>query len=195
MLKAIKYNLANLLLFDGRNDRPTFWFYVLFLFLCQIAITIIAIVPVMVSAFADIMQEISSGADPEQAGPVMAARMGELMGQQVWISAGLNAAMMLLLVASFVRRLHDAGFSGYWAVPAVLAQLAAIWMSFEMVDDIQRYMDMAMDPDRIEEFMAQQQQMSIYSLVGWIGPLIVIVFGVFKSTDGPNPYGDAPDRL
>ena len=36
MFEAIKYNLAHLADFTGREDRPTFWWYVLFLLVLDI---------------------------------------------------------------------------------------------------------------------------------------------------------------
>jgi uncharacterized membrane protein YhaH (DUF805 family) len=49
-----------------------------------------------------------------------------------------------------------------------------------------------MNPQDMAAYMQGQSQMYTYGLVGWIAPIIVIVFGIMKSTDGPNRYGDAP---
>jgi uncharacterized membrane protein YhaH (DUF805 family) len=43
--------------------------------------------------------------------------------------------------------------------------------------------------------MQMQTQMGAYGLVGWIGYIVVIIFGVMRSTDGPNQYGDEPVRF
>ena len=45
MLGSIRYNLANILNFHGRDARPTFWYYVLFLFILQVAIGMVAAIP------------------------------------------------------------------------------------------------------------------------------------------------------
>jgi uncharacterized membrane protein YhaH (DUF805 family) len=34
-----------------------------------------------------------------------------------------------------------------------------------------------------------------WSMISWIGIIVVIVFGVMKSQGGPNAYGDAPVRF
>jgi uncharacterized membrane protein YhaH (DUF805 family) len=57
---------------------------------------------------------------------------------------------------------------------------------------MQELMATAMNPQDMAAYMQGQSQMYTYGLVGWIAPIIVIVFGIMKSTDGPNRYGDAP---
>ena len=45
MLPAVKYSIANVTNFAGRDARQTFWYYVLFLFLVQIEISVVAVEP------------------------------------------------------------------------------------------------------------------------------------------------------
>jgi len=40
--------------------------------------------------------------------------------------------------------------------------------------------------------MQYQSQMAPYGLIGLIGYIAVLIFGIMKSTDGPNRYGEAP---
>jgi hypothetical protein len=52
-----------------------------------------------------------------------------------------------------------------------------------------------MSQAEIQILMQQQSEMGSLGLVGWIAPLIVIVFGVMESTVGPNRFGEAPVRI
>ena len=68
-----------------------------------------------------------------------------------------------------------------------------------MIDAMQAFMTEVMSrttpmtPIEMQALM-QSNHMNTYGLVGWIAPLIVIVFGVLDSTEGPNRYGDEPLR-
>ena len=42
---------------------------------------------------------------------------------------------------------------------------------------------------------AMQAEMGLPGMVGYIGYLVVIIFGVLKSEDGPNQYGEEPVRF
>lgn len=56
MLGAVKYNLANLANFKGRDARQTFWYYVLFLVIVQFAVSMVFTIPMYVSMFTGVFE-------------------------------------------------------------------------------------------------------------------------------------------
>lgn len=198
MLNSIKYNLSHLTDFNGRDARQTFWFYVLFLVVLQFAIGLISSIPLYVGMFNEIVSAIKSGANEAEMSAEMMSRMAESMAGymriQVWISAGMAIVTVGLLLASFVRRLHDGGFPGWIAAVPAATELFSAAYSIVIIDDVIAVMGQAMDPANAGETMTLQQEVAPYSAVAWIGYLVVIGFGVLKSQAGSNAYGAEPVR-
>src|SRR6478735_10877373 len=188
MLGAIKYNLTHLLDVGGRDARQTFWYYVLFLVLLNYAIGLLAVIPVIVGVMSAATEAASNGANGQQA--LIAGPMGVAMGGMLWVSIGSAVLMALALVAAFVRRLHDSNRSGWWVLLPLEAQALSIAFSIRMMGAVQDVMHNAMnlgaDPSGMQGMMERQREFTLYGLPGWIGPIVVIAFGVIKSTDGPN---------
>ena len=195
MLGAIKYNLSNLANFTGRDARQTFWYYVLFLVVLQVAVSMASTIPMMIDSMGQAFEAARAGVSPEQMNAQMMAGMGGYMQTTIWLGMVMGLAMALLLVAAFVRRLHDSDHSGWWAALPFVTQLISIGVSYSMADDMIAAMSMASDTAKFEAAMAQQQAITAYGMIGWIGPIVIIVFGIMKSTDGPNRFGDAPVRF
>ena len=199
MLGAIKYNLTHLLDFGGRDARQTFWYYVLFLVVLNFVIGLVVAIPIMVGVMGTAFEAAQAGIDPEDLQVQMAAQMQGALGGTLWISLATNAATALLMLAAFVRRLHDSGKSGWWAAVPLAAQAVSTLVSFRMMDATQALMRDAMvmggDPVKLQAIMDRQSEFAAYGLLGWIGPLVVIGFGILGSTEGPNKYGDAPVRF
>jgi len=201
MLAATKYNLAHLLDFGGRDARQTFWYYVLFLFIVYFVLGIIGSFVLIGSLMAPIIEAAQQGATEQQMQLQMSGWMGGFMGTIMWVSMGVNIVMDLLLAAAFVRRLHDSNSSGWWGLLILAAQAASMVMMIPLMNSMQDVMSQAMDPAniadpvRMQAMMANQSRFGLYGLVGWIGPLAAVVFGVLPSTDGPNRYGEAPVRF
>ncbi len=197
MWAAIKYNLANLTNPNGRDARQTFWYFVLIIAVCQVGVTMLISIPMTMSAMAESISAVSQGADPEQINATMMANMGATMGPQIWVGAIASLIGTLLLMCSFIRRLHDSGKSGYWALLVLIAQLAGIAYSISTIEDIQAYFSSISDLETLNPgtMLQQQKDMAAKGLVRWVGPIIVIIFGVMKSTDGPNAYGEKPVRF
>ena len=201
MLAATKYNLTHLVDFTGRDARQTFWYYVLFLFILYFVVAIIGSFVLIGSLMAPVMEAAQAGASEQEVQAQIGSWMGSFMGTIIWASIGVNIVMDLLLAAAFVRRLHDSGRAGWWALLVAGAQAASTAMMIPMMDSMQDFMAQAMDPAnvadpvRFQAMMAQQSKFSLYGLIGWIGPIAAIIFGVLPSTDGPNRYGEAPVRF
>ncbi|MCB2088177.1 MAG: DUF805 domain-containing protein [Sphingomonadaceae bacterium] len=192
MLAAIKYNLSHLTQFDGRDARQTFWYYVLFLVVMQFGVGIIAAIPLYIDMFTGAFQAAQAGMDEQQMQAMMMANMGDQLRTQVWISAGIGVVISALLAASFVRRLHDAGFTGWIAIIPIATYFFSLGYNIVNLDNMLALMEKAMSATNPQEAFAIQGQMASTSLISWVGILVVIGFGVLKSQAGPNKYGDAP---
>lgn len=203
MWQAIQYNLANLANVNGRDARSTFWYYVLFIVICQFVAGMLVALPMLFEiggAVVDVANNSASsahGTAPSEAEiqAMMMGRMGGMVGQQVILGAIVNAAATALLAASLVRRVHDSGRSGLWALIPIVLELAAIAFNLSMMGQVEAMMELAGDPARIEEFMARQHEIARWGFVGSLGPAAGIVIGLLPSTEGANAYGEEPVRF
>ncbi len=108
---AIKHGFKNLTNFHGRARRSEFWWFYLFMFLVSFVLSFVALIP-MFASLSTLGPE-----DVDDNGTIADAKLSELMqglGQTIVIAMILGAITYLLLLAIWVRRLHDAGYSGHW---------------------------------------------------------------------------------
>ena len=196
MLKSIRYNLSNLTNFAGRDARQTFWYYVLFIVVMQILIGLIASIPMYVSMVSGLLDSVASGASEGEAALAMAQNLAGQLKTQVVIGMVLSAVSAGLIVASLVRRLHDGGFSGWIAAIPLATQAFSIAYSFATLDQLEELMlaNVTAASAGAADPMAMQAEMGLYGLVGWIGYLVVVGFGVVPSQAGANKYGEEPVR-
>lgn len=192
MIEAIKHNLARLTDFSGRESRPSFWWYVLFIVVFQFVAGFLAAIPMVISSGMSAFDAVQSGGDPEQVETLMFAGMAEAMETQIYISAALSVLVMLLLVASFVRRLQDGGFPGFLAAVPFGLQIVAIAGSISMIGEMQEMFAAASDPEQLQQ-MQSDLAFTWGSIAGWLAILMVVGFGVMKSQHGPNRYGEEPE--
>ena len=98
-----------------------------------------------------------------------------------------------------MRRLHDSDKSGWWALLPLASQAASAAVSIRVMGAMQQMMQEAMaagsDGGPMQSVLDRQQEFAAYGLIGWIAPLVVIGFGILRSTDGPNRYGAEPVRF
>jgi uncharacterized membrane protein YhaH (DUF805 family) len=189
MLGAIKYNLSNLANFKGRDARQTFWFYVLFLVLVQYAIGLLISLPMMGEGMSTAFKAAKSGVPAEQMQQQMMAGMAGMMRTSMLASAGVSVLSALLLVAAFVRRLHDSGRPGWIAAIPFLLVLGALGYSMAHLEPMLEAMA-HIDAAKPTAMLEAQRPMLVASALSWVGYLVVIVFGAWPSTDGPNAYGE-----
>jgi uncharacterized membrane protein YhaH (DUF805 family) len=193
MFGSIKYNLAHLLDFRGRDARQTFWFYVLFLVILRILIGIGLVIPMMANAVGQVLDQAKTGVTDQQAITTsLLSQMGPWMQTVAYVSVGVGLVMILLLLAAFVRRLHDSNKTGWWAAIPVATELASLWGNYRRAGRIGEALSQAVQQAEAGGAIAHQRETSILGLLGWLGVIVVIVFGIMKSTEGPNPYGNAP---
>jgi uncharacterized membrane protein YhaH (DUF805 family) len=195
MIESVKHCLAHVTSLNGRDARQTFWYYVLFLFGLQMVIGVLIAIPMYVMMFSQMFDAIAQGADPESMSVRMIEGLSDQLRFQLIASAILTVLSTLIFVAAFVRRLHDAGFSGWIAAIPVVTQLFSVIYLFTTMDAVLDIMGEAMNPANQHNAFALQAEAAPYSAIGYIGYLVVIGFGVLKSQDGPNRYGEAPVRF
>jgi uncharacterized membrane protein YhaH (DUF805 family) len=191
MLTAIKYNLAHLTDFHGRDARPTFWYYVLFLVLVQIALSLLISVPLTGAMVGDAVVGTQQGVPEAEMQARIMGRMAGMMRASMWLSVALTLLTTLLLVASFTRRLHDSNKPGWIAGLTALLQLAALGLTIASLDDMIAMTSAAQAGD-LSAIQGMQGKLMLQSLIGWTATIVLIVFGVWPSTPGENRYGPQP---
>jgi uncharacterized membrane protein YhaH (DUF805 family) len=199
MLKAIKHGLGNLLNFEGRDARQAFWYYVLFLYIVTLAISMVVTVPMMIQGF---MTGIREGINAGQSGDPVAAQaatqaaiansMSGMISTSLWLGTVTGLLMLAGLAAAFVRRLHDSGLSGLWALLPAAIQLGNLVLAPMMIRQMMDGLTHMTPGDATAGLRAMQGSFGTASLLGWAAVIAVIVLGVRKSTPGANRYGEAP---
>jgi uncharacterized membrane protein YhaH (DUF805 family) len=191
MFAAIKYNLLHLADFRGREDRPTFWWYVLFLVILDFILGLALSGSMAAGGISSAYHAAQAGASQEEIQAQMMQQVGAHLGTMMWLSVAIRLLITVLSVAAFVRRLHDSNNSGWWAALAVAVQVAALVMALSMTGELAGIVG-SVAGGNLAPAQQAQGDMSRLGLLGWVAPLIVLVFGVMKSSPGPNRYGEAP---
>lgn len=195
MLGAIKYAFANLANPSGRDGRQTFWYWVLFITVLRFGAGMVVSVPMMTRMMASIVEAAKSGnQDPAAVQAMTMQIVTAEMPRMMWAGIIIGAATMLLLAASLARRLHDSNLSGWLVlIPGALyaAALATMPAQIDQAMELMRNVQPGGPPD----ITAMMQGQGSLALLSWIPALLVIWFGVRKSSDGPNRFGEAPVRF
>jgi uncharacterized membrane protein YhaH (DUF805 family) len=199
MLKAIRHGLGNLINFEGRDARQAFWYYMLFLYIVTLAITMVVTVPMMLQGFMTGIREginASQSSDPVAAQAATQAAIANAMrgtiSTSMWLGMVTGLLMLAGLAASFVRRLHDSGLSGFWALIPAAIQVGNLALAPMMVRQMMDNLTHTTPGDPTAGIQAMQGSVGAASLLGWAAIIAVVVLGVRKSTPGPNRYGEAP---
>lgn len=110
--QATRYCLAHLTDTKGRARRAEFWWYYLAVEIVTMIIAMVMTVIFVVVTFAW-MLSASASTSGEQAGGFIAAGG---IGMVLWYLAVLVFAALrtLVVLAAWIRRLHDVGQSGHW---------------------------------------------------------------------------------
>ena len=194
MINETKHCLKNVTNFEGRDARQTFWFYVLFLVLLQFAISMLAAIPTMASAIGSSFEAAQAGMDPERMEARIMAEMAGSLGTMMWVGIASSVAITLLFVAAFVRRLHDAGYTGWLVLVPVVIQVLAMYAQVDQTAQLQEIFASGTSPEQMQAMQLEATSNPL-NYISWLGYLFVIVFGVFKSQPGPNRYGEPAKPL
>ena len=100
--------------FEGRIGRAGFWLGVLCMILLAMAIGIVA-------TFLGVPPNLTAASDPSQISPAFAAIIG--IG---------SIAILYVQLAICVKRFHDQGKSGWWALIAFVPVIGSLWILIEL---------------------------------------------------------------
>ena len=192
MLEAIKYNLTNLTNLHGRDARSTFWFYVLFLVIMQFVVSFVIAMPFVGSMTGGAINAAREGATSAEMQGRIFAGVNSMMRATMWTSVAISFAMILLLAASFTRRLHDSDKTGWIAAVVVALQLIALTLTIISIEDAVRLVVMSQSGD-LAGVQSLQRRFALQGLVGWLPVGVLVVFGAWPGTKGDNRYGPGPD--
>jgi uncharacterized membrane protein YhaH (DUF805 family) len=194
MRAALRYHFKHLLVFYGRDARQTFWYWFLFLFILNMAASLITTLPITLNALEAGFEAAKSG-DEAAAQAAMMSQMATMMKRIIMFSLAMGAVNLRLMAAPLVRRVHDSGNTGLWAIVAgaiYFASLVLTWSRADQAVALMRRLAAAHDPQMV---LGVQARLAWDGLLGYVPLIMVIVFGLLKSTPGPNRYGERPVRF
>jgi uncharacterized membrane protein YhaH (DUF805 family) len=188
MPNAIKHGLRNLFNLNGRDARQTFWYYALFLILLRWIIGTLVTVPLMRSTMATAVEAARNSADPQTTATAVQANITAALPQLMVVGIVVGVVTVAMLVASLVRRLHDAGLSGWFVmlpgVPYALALASAPWQ-------VAHTMAVMQSSVRQPGMMLRETNWSATAL-GWLALALLVALAARPSTPGTNSYGPPP---
>ena len=169
------------------------------LYLLTAAISIVFVMPLMMQSMVAGMQQgiaQSQGQDPEAAKlavqAAMVGSMSEIMPKMIWMSIAVGIVMLLTLAAAFVRRLHDSGLSGLWALIPAVCQAVSIATMPAQLAHIQQAMQTTDIANPLAGLSMMRGSFGLGPLLAWVAIGVIVVLGMRKSTPGPNRFGEAP---
>jgi uncharacterized membrane protein YhaH (DUF805 family) len=202
-MNLLTRHLTGLFDFQGRENRQPFWLWILIVYVVQFVVMMIAMIPLMMSWFNQMMPAMQ--ADPHRFDndpQAMFQLMMPMMQNMIMMMLAIAVLFLALTVAAVVRRLHDSDRSGWWASPYYAMQIAS---PIVMASIFPRYFTIMASmaavkpgspPDMTNPaFQQAMQSMSLMSLVNVLSFAILvmmIVFLVLPGTVGPNRFGDDP---
>ncbi len=177
MGNAIRHGFANLTNFSGRDSRSLFWWWVLLIVVVTFALSFISGIVFFAGSTVNALQSGAAGIDQEQIQADVMRNMAGTLGTQAWIGVVISLIGLALLIASFVRRLRDAGLPVLIALVPIITTLIASYASVAAVDDLRELM-MNADQQAMNEAAVANPGLG---LVAYLGYLVVIVCGLIPS--------------
>ena len=180
MIDAVKHCLARLGDFTGRDGRPTFWWYVLFLIVLQFVLGFLASIPLLIETAGTAMDAAQAGVKGEALQEEMLSSMGGSLATTGYISAAIAGLVIVLIAASLVRRIRDAGLPGWLALIPLGLQVAAVVGSLLLLEQLGDRLAQLRSPAEMDAF---QQEMMLHwsSIAGWLSYLAVFILGILPT--------------
>lgn len=196
MLGAVRHGLVHIFDPRGRDARQTFWYYVLFVVLLRVAGGMAVSIPLTVNMMRAGFQAAQRNDGEAVVQVQMMHQMTGMMQTMAGVGIVIGVVTIVLLAASLARRLHDSGLSGWLVLVPGLSYAVALAMLPVQMDRAIEVMERIQAPGSAANGpMTMMQGQGPIALLGWVPVLFVVIFGVLKSTDGPNRYGDEPTRF
>lgn len=185
---SVTHNLRNLGTIRGRDRLGTYWPYTLLVYGISVVAGIALSAPIMLGAMRSAMTAINNAASA--GGRVdQAALQNEMMHAMLTQMAGLlpyqialSAALIILLTAATVRRLHDRNWSGLWVLLPVAGQIASLAAVLVSNHAIAAGADIA----RITQIS------QLVNALVLIGDIVVFIQLVQAGSPGDNRFGPPP---
>jgi uncharacterized membrane protein YhaH (DUF805 family) len=190
MIAAIRYNLAHLADFSGRERGRTFWLYFLAVVILNVAVSFVLSMVVTADMMTGAVKAAAQGEAAMRA--MMAERMGPFLSTIVWTSIVLSLVNVVLLGAACVRRLHDAGLSGWIALVPLLLLAWSEWYAWSQIGVASEMVSTMLNGDPALQEEAIRQQQGWHSLIGWLPLLCVVAFGFLRGQPEANRWGEPP---
>ena len=116
-MNLLTRHLTGLIDFQSRENRQPFWLWILIVYIVQLVVMLIAMVPIMTTWFDQMMPTLQADPhrfdnDPQAMMQLMVPMMQNIITMTV-VSATL---FFVLSAAAVVRRLHDSNRSGWWSL-------------------------------------------------------------------------------
>lgn len=154
--ESIKRVFKNLTNFQGRARRSEFWWFYLFVTLVSLPLAFVVYIPLMLWGFS-----VGAAATPnttsltdEQATQLVVAVLAT-----VGLAFLLGLVVFGLTLAVWVRRLHDAGYSGHWLWLS-LAGLSIVPLVFAILEGQPHENRWGPDPKAVERVPSPYQHTS-----------------------------------
>ena len=175
--EAVRHGFSNLTNFDGRDARSTFWWWVLVIVVINFLLSMFVGLFFTASAMSGALVSAASGGDEMQVQAEMMRNMADGLSTSAWVGVGISLLSLALLLASFVRRLRDAGLPVLIAAVPVVTTLWGAYESISIVGEMQALMANA-DLEGMNELGMSSWTSGLISYGGY---LVVIICGVIPS--------------
>jgi len=143
--QAIKTVFKNLTNFQGRSRRSEFWWFYLFISLVSLPLSLLMTLPLIMFFVTNADSFSDDGTLTDQ----QASQFLGVMALTYGLAFVLGIIVFLFVLAVWVRRLHDAGFSGHWLWLSLIG-LSIVPLIFAILEG-QRYPNKwGPDPKAIE---------------------------------------------
>lgn len=192
MLHAIKHGLRNLVTLTGRDGRKQFWLYAVFLLLLRWAVSTVATVPLMASTMNTAFTAARNSTDPAATATAVQTNITAALPQIMLLGIVISLITAAMLLSSLVRRLHDSGLSGWFA----------------LLPGVPYLISLAAAPREVAHTMAVMQQQGpghpgaalhatnwSIAAIGWLALALLVAVAARPSTPGANRYGLEPVDL
>jgi uncharacterized membrane protein YhaH (DUF805 family) len=194
---SIKRGFGQLLNFGGRDTRGEFWSFALLILGLYYLVTWAVSIPLMVDAAMGSFRAVQQGVDnPDgmpQAEAAMAASIADASVSVFYVTTIVGILATLLLLAAVTRRLHDRGFSGWWAFPALVTQVGGIVNGYLQLDAMRAMMGNLNDPSAMQAMADGQLGNTLAGVALLIANLAIYVFLLIQLVQegeaGDNRYG------
>lgn len=182
-------HFARLLDFEGREDRASFWPYAAVVFIIVMIVSAAIFVPMMVHAMGEVHRYagqhpsgVTYSNGPGGTGITIHARHHPRFFSRTWMMlyfATTFGLSILLYGAAVVRRLHDRGMSGMWALmplPFIIYSSFVLPVVFA-----------SSGPPNVAVFVTS----FVSNILYLIAIIVLVIFLASAGTPGPNRFDRA----